>query len=552
MTVTHSLVSGNISTCCGGDSGGIQNFGPNPVTNTPGTLEVDNSTIAGNTAALGGGIFSWCGGTNGACSSNGTKNATTIVNSTIAYNDGGTRSTTGGGLLESSGAMSVRNSIVAFNTVDTPSAGTASNCGASSPGTLSSLGYNLETGTDCVFTSTGDLQSGNPGFASAALQNNGGNTDTLGLAAGSVAIDHVPTSASGCGGTDQRDVARPQGSGCDIGAYELSQTGGPQLTPGAPKVISTTSAAFTVNVNPEGLATSVVFEYGPQLPNTPFSYTSTTAAQPIGPDFSNHTVTVTVSGLLPHTFYHAHAIATNSAGTTTGTDQTLTTPADPAPRPPVLGKTVNASVVSGLVLVKLPGNKHLYASDAGAHIAASLGKGVGFVPLTEARSLPAGTQVDARLGAIALKTAASTRHGKLGTGTFNGGLFKLSQDRRGLNKGLTTLSLLEGAFPGAPTYASCKVKKAADSSPFAFAALSSAVLQSMKSKVHGKFGTRGRYGGAVARSTAWTTIDRCDGTLVTVQRDVVSVQDFVRHVTVVVRAGHRYLARAPTKGHKRK
>jgi hypothetical protein len=130
-------------------------------------------------------------------------------------------------------------------------------------------------------------------------------------------------------------------------------------------------------------------------------------------------------------------------------------------------------------------------------------------------------------------------------------LFKLSQDRKGLTKGLTTLSLLEGAFPGAPTYAGCKAKKAADS-PLAFAALSSAVLQSMKSSAHGKFRTRGRYSAATVRGTAWTISDRCDGTLVTVQRHTVLVQDFVRHVTVLVRAGHRYLARAPTKRRKHK
>ncbi|HUA02300.1 MAG TPA: hypothetical protein VMB27_00270, partial [Solirubrobacteraceae bacterium] len=120
LTVTHSLISANNSNSGGADSGGIQNFGPNPATGTPGILEVDNSTIAHNTANLGGGIFSWCGGTNGACSSSGATNSTTIVNSTIAYNDGGTRSATGGGLLVSEGTMSVENSIVAFNTVDTP------------------------------------------------------------------------------------------------------------------------------------------------------------------------------------------------------------------------------------------------------------------------------------------------------------------------------------------------------------------------------------------------------------------------------------------------
>ena len=63
--MTHSLVydnESNVSNGAGGDSGGIQNYGPNPVTGTPGTLIVTDSTIADNVAGLGGGIFSWCGG----------------------------------------------------------------------------------------------------------------------------------------------------------------------------------------------------------------------------------------------------------------------------------------------------------------------------------------------------------------------------------------------------------------------------------------------------------------------------------------------------------
>jgi hypothetical protein len=291
-----------------------------------------------------------------------------------------------------------------------------------------------------------------------------------------------------------------------------------------------------------------VFKYGPQLPNTTFTYSSTTPGQTVGPDFSNHTVTATVTGLLPNTLYHVQAVATNAAGTAAGLDQALTTPTDPPPPPPVLGKSVDAAVVSGLVLVELPNNGHLYAQDAGAHAAASVTKGVGFVPLTEARQLPSGTKVDARLGTIKLTAAATTRHGKLQKGTFQGGLFKFTQDRKGLTKGLTTLSLLEGAFPGAPSYASCQAKKAAD--PFAAAALSSAVINSMKTASHGKFRTKGRYGAATARSTSWTMSDRCDGTLTVVHRDTVVVNDLVRHVSVVVRQGHRYLARAPARKHR--
>jgi hypothetical protein len=216
LTLTHSLVWNNSSTNsgAGGDSGGIQNYGDSTI--GPGHLLVIDSTIANNTAALAGGIFSWEN------SAPPTPNTTTIINSTIAFNDGGTRATNGGGLLVSQGTISVENSIVADNTVDNPASGTPSNCGASSPGVITSLGYNLESGTDCGVRSAGDRQSTDPGFLSG-LSDYGGNTNTYALKATSPAVDAIPAGAPGCSGTDQRDVARPQGTGCDIGAFELSQ-----------------------------------------------------------------------------------------------------------------------------------------------------------------------------------------------------------------------------------------------------------------------------------------------------------------------------------------
>ena len=232
LTLTHSLVWNNSSTNPngGGDSGGIQNYGDDTV--GAATLHIDNSTIADNTAALGGGIFSWCAGSGSECSTTGATNTTTITNSTIADNNGGTRGTTGGGLLASQGTISVANSIVASNTVTNANgAQTSSNCGASSPGAITSLGYNIETAADCGFKSTGDLQNTSPGFLTGGLAFNGGNTETFALAAASPAVDAIPTSVAGCSGTDQRDIARPQGTGCDIGAYELFQaTEGIQFT----------------------------------------------------------------------------------------------------------------------------------------------------------------------------------------------------------------------------------------------------------------------------------------------------------------------------------
>lgn len=113
MTVTHSLVTGNAANIGGSDSGGIQNYGPNPTNGNAGSLSVDNSTIAGNTASLGGGIYSW----------GDASNTTSVTNSTIAYNDGGTRTDqpNAGGLLSNlGGPISVESSIVSTAPTPTP------------------------------------------------------------------------------------------------------------------------------------------------------------------------------------------------------------------------------------------------------------------------------------------------------------------------------------------------------------------------------------------------------------------------------------------------
>jgi hypothetical protein len=200
-------------------------------------------------------------------------------------------------------------------------------------------------------------------------------------------------------------------------------------------------------------------------------------------------------------------------------------------------------LVSGLVFIKPPPGKSLgRAGDVFSN--AAITKGQGFIPLTEARQIPAGSQIDARQGSLEVTTATALRRGKQ-SGTFKGGVFSISQDRRGPTKGLTTLSLLEGAFTGAPTYASCGAHGSSDGpDPTAQAALSRRVLQTLGASVHGSFRTRGRYSAATVRGTVWTVSDRCDGTLTAVRRGTVLVTDFVRRVTVTVHAGHSYLAKA--------
>jgi hypothetical protein len=195
--------------------------------------------------------------------------------------------------------------------------------------------------------------------------------------------------------------------------------------------------------------------------------------------------------------------------------------------PPRLGKTLDVSSVTGNVFVRL------------AH-------GHGFVPLTQAQQLPVGSQIDARRGTIQL-VAASVHAGKTQTGSFGGAVFGLAQTAKVSQNALTTLVLLEGAVRGGPSYVSCKARAADDRSrPVAAAArLSRRALQALHATASGRFRTRGRYAAGTVRGTVWDTIDRCDGTLIRVRRGTVIVNDFARHKTVIVHAGHSYLAKAP-------
>jgi hypothetical protein len=60
-----------------------------------------------------------------------------------------------------------------------------------------------------------------PDILHPTLANNGGPTPTHALVPGSPAIDAIPRADPGCTGTDQRGVPRPQGAGCDVGAFEF-------------------------------------------------------------------------------------------------------------------------------------------------------------------------------------------------------------------------------------------------------------------------------------------------------------------------------------------
>jgi hypothetical protein len=319
----------------------------------------------------------------------------------------------------------------------------------------------------------------------------------------------------------------------------------PAISPAATPAVALTASNVTLSdfVDPDGLATNVSFQYGldPQYSGGgPLAYTASTPVAQIAPDFAVHPVTESLTDLVPNALYHFRLVASNSLGTATGPDQTFRTARIAPPGPPVLGQSIVLTRVKGIVYVKLPSS-------------APVAKGQGFIPLTQARRLPTGTEVDARRGTLEIGAATGVRAGKLETGVFSGALFTVTQSRSGVSKGLITLSLLEGLFPGAPSYAGCTVHAAADGPSAHAAGLSSRILQTLRASDHGgRFQTRGRYSAATVRGTVWDTIDRCDGTETIVRRGTVLVTDFVRRKTIVLHAGQSYLARAVSSLKKRR
>jgi hypothetical protein len=322
--------------------------------------------------------------------------------------------------------------------------------------------------------------------------------------------------------------------------FDLQSAPAAVLT-GAPSV-SATGAGFSGSANPDGLPTTAFFQYGldPKYSGGgPVVYTNSTPAQNVGSDFATHIVSASVSGLVPNAIYHVRLVATNSAGTTFGPDVTFTTAKAPAPGSPALGKTVNISLVSGLVLVKIHGV---------------------FVPLTELTQIPTNTEINALKGSIKLITAINggthpasdaaakgkKPKPKTQSGTFGGAVFKITQARSGAAKGLVTLAIVENAFKGAPSYALCTTHKAAD--PSATTA-SAKTLQLLHASAKGKFRTKGKYSAATVLGTEWTVADRCNGTLTHDITDSVKVTDFVHHKTIIIHAGQSYLALAP--GHRK-
>jgi hypothetical protein len=189
ITITRSTISGNLA---GDVAGGLRSLGD---------ATVVNSTFSGNvsTAWHGGGIFH-------------TDGSLTVTNSTFAENvaPAGTASGILVATFGAPAAATLTNNVL-------QGGGGAFACAIEGGGaaTITSGGGNVISDASCnpeaADRSSTDALLG-------PLADNGGPTLTHALLAGSPAIDAA--GAAACPATDQRGITRPQGVGCDAGAFE--------------------------------------------------------------------------------------------------------------------------------------------------------------------------------------------------------------------------------------------------------------------------------------------------------------------------------------------
>jgi hypothetical protein len=174
---------------------------------------------------------------------------------------------------------------------------------------------------------------------------------------------------------------------------------------------------------------------------------------------------------------------------------------DPLPEPEA-GEEVNALPVSGTVRVREPGSNR-------------------FVELQEGQQIPVGSVIDVTDGRVTIVAAGGQ------SADFYGGIFRLGQGKGA--KPLTTLTLVEAlSCPRAgKAVAAAKKKK-----------------RRLWGDGSGRFRTKGKHSAATVVGTRWLVEDKCTSTTTRVARGRVSVRDFVKKKTVIVKAGTKYVARA--------
>jgi hypothetical protein len=270
MTVINTTFANNIAR----DQGGALWIGDSHT-----KVNLDNVTIANNAAmsadgkaGLGGGIMLASG-------------TLDVNNSTIANNQAGYM----GGAIYGGGANVVlKNTIIANNT-----ANNQWNMKQHCSDVLIDGGQNLQyprnnptdpARPECV----AGIQIVDPHLS--ALANNGGATWTMALPSNSPAVD--AGNLATCALTDQRGIPRPQGSSCDVGAYEVVN----RLTL-RPSIVFAGDPGFTLTVIGDNFGPGSVIQWsGTQLPTSVVDRITLQAAVSSSKIAAPENIAVAVSG----------------------------------------------------------------------------------------------------------------------------------------------------------------------------------------------------------------------------------------------------------------
>src|SRR5262249_46109553 len=209
LKVTDSTFTGN---------GAIENGGGSGIFNDS-TATISGSTFAGNSATQGGGGYN--------------SRMASITNSTFTANSApsdaacDTNPCRGGALANTGGQVTITNTTFKDNRAPSEAGSNLSNSGLNGmvsvintivatgdcDGSITDGGHNIEDGTSCGFSAAhGSFNNTNPQLDPAGLKNNGGPTQTIGLEAGSPAINAGDENICATGpvmNIDQRGFVRP-------------------------------------------------------------------------------------------------------------------------------------------------------------------------------------------------------------------------------------------------------------------------------------------------------------------------------------------------------
>ena len=208
--ITNSLIANNNANGTPWTKGGgIEILESNTGGSAPITVTLTNVTITGNT------VYGQGGGMD--VDLEQSLDSVTLNNLTISGNQrnsfAGPSSSLGGGGIFTAGVknIDIENSIIAGNTTTVG--------GPDCEGAINSLDYNLiQDTTSCTING---MTTHNVTGVSAnldVLADNSGATKTMALLTGSPALNAADNDT--CAETDQRGTSRPQGTYCDMGAYE--------------------------------------------------------------------------------------------------------------------------------------------------------------------------------------------------------------------------------------------------------------------------------------------------------------------------------------------